>query len=86
MGSRGSVYPFFRTGKKWDTSYYDPEMTRFNISLTEGVEMVSWAAENAIGGELLVPKILAIELRMSQKPLALTAKSQSLAFVLEKKY
>ena len=35
----------------------DPEMTRFNISLGEGVEMVLWALQNALGGELFVPKI-----------------------------
>ena len=32
-------------------------MTRFNISLDEGVEMVLWALKNAIGGEIFVPKI-----------------------------
>jgi FlaA1/EpsC-like NDP-sugar epimerase len=32
-------------------------MTRFNISLSEGVAMVLWALENALGGELFVPKI-----------------------------
>ena len=35
----------------------DPAMTRFNISLSEGVAMVLWALENALGGEVLVPKI-----------------------------
>ncbi|GAG31715.1 unnamed protein product, partial [marine sediment metagenome] len=35
----------------------DPAMTRFNISLQEGVEMVLWALENALGGEIFVPKI-----------------------------
>ena len=35
----------------------DPTMTRFNISLQEGVEMVLWAIANAQGGEILVPKI-----------------------------
>lgn len=34
-----------------------PEMTRFNITLAEGVDMVFWALHNAVGGELLVPKI-----------------------------
>ena len=34
-----------------------PDMTRFNISLKEGVDMVLWAIENAVGGELFVPKI-----------------------------
>ena len=32
-------------------------MTRFNISLIEGVNMVLWALKNAIGGEILIPKI-----------------------------
>jgi FlaA1/EpsC-like NDP-sugar epimerase len=32
-------------------------MTRFNISLAEGVAMVLWTIENALGGELMVPKI-----------------------------
>jgi UDP-N-acetylglucosamine 4,6-dehydratase len=58
MGSRGSVIPFFleraRTGLLPIT---DPAMTRFNISLREGVEMVLWALEHSLGGELLVPKI-----------------------------
>jgi UDP-N-acetylglucosamine 4,6-dehydratase (inverting) len=58
MGSRGSVIPFFldraRSGVLPIT---DPTMTRFNISLSEGVEMVMWALQCAIGGELLVPKI-----------------------------
>ena len=58
MGSRGSVIPFFldraRSGVLPIT---DPAMTRFNISLSEGVAMVRWALENALGGELLVPKI-----------------------------
>ena len=58
MGSRGSVIPFFlekaMTGVLPIT---DPAMTRFNISLSEGVAMVLWALENALGGELFVPKI-----------------------------
>lgn len=35
----------------------DTAMTRFNISLDDGVDMVLWAIENALGGEVLVPKI-----------------------------
>lgn len=35
----------------------DTSMTRFNISLTDGVEMVLFALKNAWGGELFVPKI-----------------------------
>lgn len=58
MGSRGSVIPFFM--KKRESGVIpitDPEMTRFNISIQEGVEMVLWTIENQWGGELLVPKI-----------------------------
>ena len=58
MGSRGSVIPFFlEKAKSGVLPITDPEMTRFNISLSEGVAMVNWAIENARGGELLVPKI-----------------------------
>ena len=58
MGSRGSVIPFFLEKTKTGVlPITDPAMTRFNISLNEGVEMVLWALENALGGEVLVPKI-----------------------------
>lgn len=58
MGSRGSVIPFFLERKASGTlPVTDPEMTRFNISLQEGVDMVLWALENAAGGEIFVPKI-----------------------------
>jgi len=58
MGSRGSVIPFF-LDKRGNGSLpiTDPLMTRFNISLQEGVDMVLWSLENAWGGEILVPKI-----------------------------
>jgi UDP-N-acetylglucosamine 4,6-dehydratase len=58
MGSRGSVIPFFlKTAKTGSIPITDPQMTRFNISLEDGVKMVLWALENALGGELFVPKI-----------------------------
>jgi UDP-N-acetylglucosamine 4,6-dehydratase len=58
MGSRGSVIPFFlEKAKTGVLPITDPAMTRFNISLSEGVAMVLWALENALGGELFVPKI-----------------------------
>ena len=58
MGSRGSVIPFFVEKKKTGVlPITDPGMTRFNISLQEGVDMVLWALENAQGGEIFVPKI-----------------------------
>jgi len=59
MGSRGSVIPFLmqkaKNGEPLPITH--KEMTRFNISLEDGVEMVLWAIENAIGGEIFVPKI-----------------------------
>ena len=58
MGSRGSVIPFFmEQAKKGVLPITSEEMTRFNISLDEGVDMVIWAIENALGGEVFVPKI-----------------------------
>ena len=58
MGSRGSVIPFFlEKAKSGVLPITDPEMTRFNISLAEGVDMVNWTIDNGLGGELLVPKI-----------------------------
>jgi UDP-N-acetylglucosamine 4,6-dehydratase len=58
MGSNGSVIPFFLK-KKSDgvLPITDPEMTRFNISLEAGVEMVLHALDKAWGGEVFVPKI-----------------------------
>jgi UDP-N-acetylglucosamine 4,6-dehydratase (inverting) len=58
MGSRGSVIPFFMEKRKTGVlPITDPSMTRFNISLEEGVNMVFFALENALGGEIFVPKI-----------------------------
>ncbi|MEP1097176.1 MAG: UDP-N-acetylglucosamine 4,6-dehydratase (inverting) [Cyclobacteriaceae bacterium] len=58
MGSRGSVVPFF-LGKRASGTLpiTNPNMTRFNISLQEGVELVINAIENGIGGEVIVPKL-----------------------------
>lgn len=58
MGSNGSVIPFFLKKKKEGfLPITDPKMTRFNISLSEGVDIVLHALETAWGGELFVPKI-----------------------------
>tara|TARA_R110002073_G_scaffold325056_1_gene503569 strand:+ start:5069 stop:6088 length:1020 start_codon:yes stop_codon:yes gene_type:complete len=59
MGSNGSVIPFFIKKKKENNvlPITDANMTRFNISLDGGVEMVMHALEHAWGGELFVPKI-----------------------------
>lgn len=58
MGSNGSVIPFFIKKKKEGVlPITDPDMTRFNISLQGGVEMVMHALFNAWGGEIFIPKI-----------------------------
>ncbi len=58
MGSNGSVIPFFLNKKKEGVlPITEPKMTRFNISLNEGAELVLHALEHAWGGELFVPKI-----------------------------
>ena len=45
------------------------DMTRFNISLDDGVSMVLWSLENAIGGEIYVPRIPSYKLPILQKQL-----------------
>jgi FlaA1/EpsC-like NDP-sugar epimerase len=58
MGSRGSVIPFFLQQRhRGVLPITDTEMTRFNITLEEGVKMVLWTIENARGSEIFVPKI-----------------------------
>jgi len=58
MGSRGSVIPFFlKERKNGKLPITHKEMTRFNISLSDGVKMVLFAIENGLGGEIFVPKI-----------------------------
>jgi UDP-N-acetylglucosamine 4,6-dehydratase (inverting) len=58
MGSRGSVVPFFlERAPTGVLPITDPAMTRFNISLDEGVDLVLWALGHGRGGEILVPKI-----------------------------
>jgi len=72
MGSRGSVIPFFvdkaKEGGKLPITHKD--MTRFNISLEDGVEMVMWAIENALGGEIFVPKIPSYKIETVAKAIA----------------
>jgi UDP-N-acetylglucosamine 4,6-dehydratase (inverting) len=58
MGSNGSVIPFFLKKKSEGVlPITDSNMTRFNITLEQGVDMVLHALENAEGGEIFVPKI-----------------------------
>ena len=58
MGSNGSVIPYFLKKKEEGIlPITDPKMTRFNISLEGGVNMVMHALDNAWGGEIFIPKI-----------------------------
>ena len=58
MGSRGSVIPFF-LNKKGNGVFpvTDKRMTRFNITLNEGVYFVLFCLKKMLGGEIFVPKI-----------------------------
>ena len=58
MGSRGSVIPFFINKRNEGLiPITHPEMTRFNISLQAGVDLVMFAIGNHLGGETFIPKI-----------------------------
>ena len=58
FGSRGSVVPYFLEMAQTGTlPLTNREMTRFNITLSESIDLVLWAIENSEGGEILVPKI-----------------------------
>ena len=58
LESRGSVIPLFKEQKKTGIiTLTDNEMTRFSISLEDGVNMVLWTIQNSLGGEIIVPKV-----------------------------
>lgn len=62
FGSRGSVVPYFRSliensMGEVELPITDVRMTRFSISIQQGVEEVIWAVNNCLGGEICIPKI-----------------------------
>jgi len=58
MGSRGSVIPFFmRKRRDGVIPITDRRMTRFNITLEQGVDLVLYALAHMWGGEIFIPKI-----------------------------
>ena len=58
IGSRGSIVPLMiKKAKEGYLPITDKRMTRFSITLDEGVRMVDWAINNTLGGEIIVPKI-----------------------------
>jgi len=77
MGSRGSVIPFFLNQRKsGKLTITDAEMTRFNISLEEGVNLVLHALEHAWGGEIFVPKIPSFKVTELAKAVAPNCKQE----------
>ncbi|WP_145596228.1 UDP-N-acetylglucosamine 4,6-dehydratase (inverting) [Candidatus Pelagibacter sp. FZCC0015] len=75
MGSRGSVIPFFlSTRDQNELTITDKRMTRFMISLEQGVELVWHAFEDMIGGEIYVKKIPSIKVIDIASAIAPTAK------------
>jgi len=77
MGSRGSVIPFFMSIKnKGVLPITDDRMTRFMISLEQGVELVWHAFEDMIGGEIYVKKIPSMKVTDLARVLAPEAKQE----------
>ncbi|MGI1671166.1 MAG: UDP-N-acetylglucosamine 4,6-dehydratase (inverting) [Neptuniibacter sp.] len=77
MGSRGSVIPFFMSIKdKGVLPITDERMTRFMISLEQGVELVWHAFEDMIGGEIYVKKIPSMKVTELAKVIAPEAKQE----------
>ena len=77
MGSRGSVIPFFIERKKTGVlPITDERMTRFNITLQEGVDFVLNSLEKMWGGELFVPKIPSYKILDVAKAIAPDAKHE----------
>ena len=75
MGSRGSVIPFFLSiREKGVLPVTDPRMTRFMISLEQGVELVWHAFEDMVGGEVYVKKIPSMKVVDLAKAVAPDAK------------
>ena len=59
LGSRGSVLPIFLKSfiNKEPFTITDKKMTRFNITLKEGIKYVDWCFQNNLGGEIFIPKL-----------------------------
>ncbi len=77
MGSRGSVIPFFMSiGEKGTLPITDERMTRFMITLEQGVELVWHAFEDMVGGEIYVKKIPSMNILDIAKAVAPDARHQ----------
>lgn len=70
-GSRGSVIPFFLKKKAEGVlPITDPRMTRFWITLEQGVDFVLTCLESMVGGELFIPKIPSMNMMDLAKAIA----------------
>ena len=77
MGSRGSVIPFFMSIKdKGVIPITDERMTRFMISLEQGVDLVWHALNDMVGGEIYIKKIPSIKVTDIAKVIAPNAKHE----------
>ena len=71
IGSRGSVIPFFlKCKEEGSLPITDPRMTRFWISLEQGVDFVLYCLEHMVGGEVFVPKLPSMTLMDLAKTIA----------------
>jgi UDP-N-acetylglucosamine 4,6-dehydratase len=78
MGSRGSVIPFFKSiADKGVLPITDPRMTRFMISLEDGVELVWHALNDMEGGEVYVKKIPSMTITDIARVVAPDAKQET---------
>lgn len=77
MGSRGSVIPFFMKKREEGVIPITHEkMSRFNISLEQGVDLVFYALDKSFGGEIFVPKLPSYNIMELAKALAPKAKTE----------
>ena len=75
MGSRGSVIPEFIKQKETGIiKITDPEMTRFNITMSESIKLVLHALDKSVGGEIFVPKIPSYKITTLAKAISDKAK------------
>jgi UDP-N-acetylglucosamine 4,6-dehydratase/UDP-glucose 4-epimerase len=65
LGSRGSLLPVIisQIQNNKEVTITDPEMTRFNISMNQAVELIFRALKNGMGGEVFVPKLRAYRIK-----------------------
>jgi UDP-N-acetylglucosamine 4,6-dehydratase len=75
MGSRGSVlHKFYEQKKNGTLLLTDKEMTRFNITLNQAIEVIIWSLQNCLGGEIVIPKLHSFYVRDLAKAVSPKAK------------